>query len=502
MAGSRTPHLTRLVQALEMRWRRMQLTRLAVDALSLSLGVSLVALLIRAGFGLRFPIPPFMALVNGSALAAALLLTALMRRDPLRFLIDADRAHRLKSLLVSAYEFDRAVHPSSSEDGPRTTFERIVAARAERASPEVDPRVVYPARTPPRIAVFAVLVVAVGTILLLEATGWFNRPSPEYAGAAILVEDVGRRLASRAGHDEELQELADELTRLAEQMQRNQIDADEARRRINHLEDRIEEHIRNLDRSPPRSHDEDTRIASDAEPSIRAALTAGMSPGEVSELFARMRSEGRTLADIIDALEDATPDRAPDATLGFDEDQVRELMDEMSRPPPADESETDLVDDLENSRRVIEQAGAGLADLSEGDERRTGEARGGDSPTTGGDATDDASEAAGAGGGAGGHAGTGDPEASQDGELRRIEGGRVLRELHGIVTEGSIMDFIIRELPGEATSLLTEDDRHVAIERVVEAAVGREEPPAELRRMVRNYFLRLTMTDRGAADEQ
>ena len=503
MRDDRTPKLTRLIHALEMRWRRIRLVGVATDALSISLSVSLVALLIRAGFDLRFPVRTFLVLTNGSALVAATLVTAFMRRSHARFLIDADRTHRLKSLLVSAYEFGRRVQlPTSPRNEQRSTFERIVIARAERTSPDIDPRVVYPARTPPRIVMLATLIVAVGTMFLLDASGLFNRPTPAYTAAGLLLEDVGRRLASRADRDDELQELADELSRLGEQMRRNQIAAEEARRRISNLEERIETHIRNLDRPPPLAHDGDSRIPPDAEASIRGALTAGMSQGEVRELFARMRSEGRTLADVIDALDEAVADRAPDATLGLDDEQYRKLLDELSRPPPADDAETDLVDDLNESRRVVEQAGAGLADLSEGDEHAAGEAgRGSDSPATGGDPSDEGSSDVGAGGG-GGRAGTAEAEADRRGDFTRIEEARILRELHGIVTEGSIMDFIIRELPSEATSLLTEEDRAVAFERVVEAAVRRDEPPAELRRMVRNYFLRLTLADRGAGDEQ
>ena len=77
------------------------------------------------------------------------------------------------------------------------------------------------------------------------------------------------------------------------------------------------------------------------------------------------------------------------------------------------------------------------------------------------------------------------------------------REIRGTVTDETIMDIITRDLPSEATSEMTEQEREIEFQRVVEEAVGREDTPPDLQRLVRNYFLRVTMaSDEGATDEQ
>jgi len=184
-------------------------------------------------------------------------------------------------------------------------------------------------------------------------------------------------------------------------------------------------------------------------------------------------------------------------------------MDQLNRPPPESDVESDIVNDLEESQRVLQQMGSGLAELSEGEDLETGSAgenqrgvgRGG-SPEpgdeTGSDDADDGSESGGQQGG------TMAVEDSATDDFRPAEQtSPVFREIEGIVTDNTIMDIIIRELPSEATSELTEQERDVVFERVIEEAVNREQTPPELQRLVRNYFLRLTFANtEGADDEQ
>jgi hypothetical protein len=519
----RTPNLADLSHALEMRWRIVRLADVAVTALAVSLGASMIGLLARIVFDLSFPIFRLLLVVNGAALVASIIVVAVRRRETAGFFIDADRAYGLKSLLVSGYEYSQPTETADagnageptgrreSRDPQREAFERVVIDAAERKTEEIDPRHVYPARTPPHIGIVAALVVALGILLILQGSGWFDRPTPPYLEEALLLEDAGRRLAERAEDNEELQQLADEIRRLGEQVQRDAMPADEARRRIDQLNERIEEQIRNLERMPPTEYNEDADVPPETEDTIRRALRSGMSEGEVTEFFTRMRSEGNTVPDVVEALEEATPDRAPDTNLGLSDEEIQRLMDQINRPPPAEDAESDLTNRLEESQQALQQMGSGLAELTEGEEQQSGSAeesgvgvgggREGESPSEEGEPETEESEGQESAGQQGGTMAVQDQAGDdfQPGD----DTSPVFREIEGVVTENTIMDVIIRELPSEATSELTEHERDVIFERVIEEAVNREETPPELRQLVRNYFLRLTMRDReGAADEQ
>ncbi|MFW5688006.1 MAG: hypothetical protein ACOC1U_00420, partial [Spirochaetota bacterium] len=300
MMRDRTPRLTELSHSLEMRWRFLLLADALFTALAVTLGASLGALLVRVAGDLSFSILRLLLVLNGSAMVVAILIVALRRRDQSRFFIDADRAYGFRSLLVSGYEFgrrgpdDRHDESRRPQSADRDAFERLVVERAEERSGDVNPRTVYPSRTPKSIGAVAALVVALGIFLTLQASGWFERPVPPYAEEAIMLEDAGRRLAERAESNDELRELAEEMRRLGRQVQRNELPPDEARRRIDRLNERVEEQLDDLARIPPIEHNEDAQIPPETENTIRQALRSGMSDGEVLEFFTRMRSQGNS----------------------------------------------------------------------------------------------------------------------------------------------------------------------------------------------------------------
>lgn len=493
-----------LTRRLELRWRTLLLAEAAVSALALGLTLSLLVLaldiVLRTGTALGM----VLLAVNGSCLAAALVVAGLRRREPVLFLVDADKAYGLKSLLASAYSFAERERAGSSE--LERGFRRLVINRGATAARDVNAREVYPAQTPRRSGLLAGLAVALGVLLVLNASGWFDRPAPPYLEEAFALEDAGRRLAERAGDNRELQELAEELMRLGEDAQQGGLNPDEVRRRIEELSDRVESQVGNLGRTPPLSFDEEAQVPPEAAESIRSALESGMTGGEVAELFTRMRSEGNTVPDMIQALEEASPDRAPDSNLAVDQDEVRELLDQLNTAPPEpDEVESDIVNELTESQQVLQQMGSGLAELTEG-------------------ADDQAGSAAESGIGAGGQGEVPESAPPQDGSGQDALGGElggtrevddtfdddfarpeetspILREIQGVVTDNTILDILIRELPAEATSELTEEDRDVLYDRIVEEAVNREQTPAELQQLVRNYFLRLTLAHEEGRNE-
>ncbi|MFW5688931.1 MAG: hypothetical protein ACOC1U_05090, partial [Spirochaetota bacterium] len=182
-----------------------------------------------------------------------------------------------------------------------------------------------------------------------------------------------------------------------------------------------------------------------------------------------------------------------------------------SRPESAGGDDSYVRNPLEQSRQALQEMGAGRRQLSQGDtsEQGTpGESDSGGTRATGGSGDSrpqgSQSDESGEQESSGQEGGTLEVEDQMSDDFTRSRAASpVMREIEGVVTDDTIMDIIIRELPSEATSALTEQELDVVFERVVEEAVGREETPPELQQLVRNYFLRLTRANReGAADEQ
>ncbi len=497
---SRTPNLDDLAQLLEFRWRLRFLVETGVNALTIALAASILLLLAGSLFAIDLPITFLMLGLAALSVIVALVVAGFRRRDPIRFLMDADRHYGLKSLLASGFSFgSQAEHPS--ELGAE--FREIVLSRAESHTDEIEPREVYPWITPRRTGLLTALTVGLGVLLVLNASGWFERPVPPYIEEALLLEDLGERLADRAAEDEALADLANQLLQLGRDAREGDLDPEQARPRIDDLSDRIEEQISNLERTPPLATDEDAQIPPEAAESIRSALQSGMGESEIEDLYLRMRSEGNTVPEIVEALEEASPDMAPNANFDVDEERVQELLDQLNAAPPEPSNERpDVTEELAESQQALQQLGSGL-EFTEGPDDEIGAAEGDTSPFGRGDES----------GGEPSSEGGGDGEAGSQGGDRAVDdtfgddfarpeaGSRVFRELQGIVTENTVLDILIRELPAEATSELEEEERAVIFDQVIEEAVNREQTPPELQRLVRNYFLRLTLANEEGTDE-
>ncbi len=265
--------------------------------------------------------------------------------------------------------------------------------------------------------------------------------------------------------------------------------------------------MRDLERLGEFVTNQDVEIPPEAEDTIRSALRSGMTEGEVLDFFMSMRSTGDTLPDTLRALEDAMPDRPPDTHLGLDDERVRELLNQLNQLP-RNQVPSDLADELQSAQRSLQQAGVELQELTEGEQGDIGESDASGSGARSepedpdqlpGDGQDTSGE------GNSGQQGGETPVAdAMDDTFARIEEANpVFRQIEGVVGEGTIRDVIIRELPSEAISRMTEMEREIAFERVIEEAVGRENTPPELQHLVRNYFLRITLgKDQGEQDEQ
>ncbi|MEE8441097.1 MAG: hypothetical protein V3S41_05190 [Spirochaetia bacterium] len=498
------PNLQQLARSLELRWRVRIFAEHLATTFTVSAALSLAFALADVLSAPALPVGRALLIVNGAAIVVALVLSALRYRTPQQLLSDADRVYRTKELLSSAVEFaeDRSGRGNATE----REFRAMVARKGEELSASIDPATVYTLTIPRRATVAVAFMVALGVLLLLNASGWFARPTVELSREGLLLEDAGRRLAERSGSDE-LTELADEIRRLGERLRNGELDPEEARRRIDQLGEKVEEQVRNLERLGEFVTNQDIEIPPETEDTIRSALRSGMTEGEVLDFFLSMRSTGETLPDTLRALEDAMPDRPTDAKLGLDDERVLELLNRLKQLPE-NQVPSDLADELENVRQSLQQAGGEVQELTEGEEDEFGEV--GESGARVRIGPQDPDQLPGDGQDAGGEGNMGQQggttavaDAMDDTFARIEEANPVFRQIEGVVGEGTIRDVIIRELPSEAISRMTETEREVAFERVIEEAVGRENTPPDLQQLVRNYFLRITLgKDQGEQDEQ
>lgn len=504
MTGTNDSQLDALVRGLDLRSRVPALFRVGARVLTVALAAALALTVADIALFLELPLVQLVALIVGAGLVTTLLIVAIRPARPTRLLIEADRAYNTHSLLVSGYQF---ADDSQTTGEDEAAFRRTVVERANAFVANVDPAVVYPLRVPRQSGSAAALAVALLIAVVLNVSGWFDRPVAPMAEQGLELEDAGRRLAERAADNEVLQDLARQMQDLGDRLAQNQIDPDQARERIEELSGEIEEQIRSIERTRPFERNDEAVVPPESEETIRRALQRGMGQEEVRDFFTRMRSEGNTVPDMVEALEEATPDRAPDTNLGLEEEQVQELMDQLNRPPPAEDAESDIVNELEESRRIVQQTGEGLAEVTEGEDGPIGQ-RGESGVSAGGDTEQEEEPPAQDGeqsdsGAAGQQGGDMAVEDATGDDFQRVEDASpVFRELDGIVTENTMLDVIIRELPSEATSELSEQERDAAFEQVIEEAISREETPLELQRLVRNYFLRVTRVAEEEQNEQ
>lgn len=492
--ASDTPNLETLTRALEGRWRVRTLLGYSGTALLVSTAVSLAVALAAVVFRLPIPIGRIIGLLNGAAAVAALIRTGIERRTAQHLLADADRVYHTREVLSSAEEFSRT--PGGNESPSETAFRRLVVVRAEELSPRIDPATVYPIAAPRTFAPVGAMIVALAVLLVLNASDLFARPSADLADQGLLLEQTGRRLAEQS-ENEDLQRLADEIRRLGERLRDGTIDAGEARQRIDKLAERVEEQVRNLERLGELATNQKMDIPPETEDALRSALRSGMTEGEVLDFFMSMRAEGDTLPDTLRALEEATPDRPPDANLNLDDERIRKLLDQLNLSSDSGSS-TDVAQELDSARRNLQQAGIDVQKLSEGTDEELGQSGESGAPVQPG--ADDQKPDPGSDGEPGGQAGSGQqggetPVAdTMNDAFTGIDGSNpIFRQIEGIVGDGTIRDVIVRELPSDAISRLSDAEREVAFERVIEEAVQRENPPPELQQLIRNYFLRITL---------
>ena len=144
------PRLRELVRALDTRWRTTQMLKSTVDALAISLALSVVGTLLAGLVEWPLSLARLLVIVNGTALVVGLVVAAVRRPSPIPRLLEADRAYGYRELLASGFEFSQPTNRPITDD--ENALRATVVRKAEDAALAVDPATVYPVKPPRRIA--------------------------------------------------------------------------------------------------------------------------------------------------------------------------------------------------------------------------------------------------------------------------------------------------------------------------------------------------------------
>lgn len=503
--------LLAVARRIDLRRRITVFLEMVVQLLALSLAASVVVLLVALSF--TVPIAPYrlILVINLIPLIVALVRAAFVPYKPQHVLLAADHAYSLHETLSAAYEFlsQTGASPNREEAATagsqtRDAFARRVIGRAAEIASQVDPVAVVRLQSPKFTTATVSLAIGLFALAMFDLSGLFARQQPPMIQQGLFLAEEARRFAQQTD-DERVRELAQQMEELGEALSREQLDPESARDRLAELGREIEEQLRNLDRNHPFENPEDAAAPPETEDTVRRALRQGMSEGDVMEFFTRMSGRGETMPDIVEALENATSQTPPDANFPVDEEALQELLSRLSRPAP-EEAQAPSQEQLERMDQIVQQSASGLSELTEGQESDiTGEGGGVTVQQSPESTPSESPPSPDAGGspGEGQSAGTTPTEDEFETEFRRPADTPTLRELRGEVTRNQVMDVIIRDLPSEAVSSLSESERIAQFESVVENAIPREATPTELRDVVKSYFLRITVRateEEGEAD--
>lgn len=483
-----------LARGIDLRRRVSHFLSSVVLLLMFSLAASIVLQLATVAFSLRLAHYRIIVVLNLIPVIVALVMAAFRRYEPQRALLAADRVYSLRETLSAAFEFLDA----QSEQEPTRAFMDAVIERAAATAPKLSATAIVPLSAPRHTAAVATLAIVVLALASAEFAGFFDRDEPAMVQQGLLLRQEARRFVNESDNGV-VRELAQQMEELGKALSREELSPQEAGDRLAELGREIEEQVRNLDRDHPFENPDDAVVPPETEDTVRRALQRGMSGTDVMEFFARGHGRGDTMPDMVDALKEAVSDTSPDTNLPIDQEMLDQLISSITEQP-ASEAESGPADDLEQMDQILQQSASGLSELTEGDDSREAGDGGGMSIQRNPQPPSDADSGSDSGGnsGEGQSGGTTPTDDTFDDAFARPGDTPTLRELRGEVTRSEIMDIIIRDVPSEAISNLSEEEAITQFESVIERALPREATPTELRDVVKSYFLRITMR---AADE-
>lgn len=483
-----------LARRIDLRQRVSSFLGRVVLLLVFSLAASIVLQVVTLTFSLRLPHYRIIAVVNVIPVIVALVSAAFRPYDPQRALLAADRTYSLSETLSASFEF----LDTQTDQAMTRAFMDTVIARAAAMVRELSPKAIVRITAPRHTAIVVTLAIVFLALASAEFSGYFDREEPAMVQQGLFLTQEARRFTDESDN-ETVRELAQQMEELGEALSREELAPQEAREELAELGRKIEEQVRNLDREHPFENRDDAVVPPETEDTVRSALQRGMSGTDVMEFFARGHGRGDTMPEMVEALDEAMSEAPPDTNLPIDEEMLDQIMSRITeqRPP---EAESSPANDLEQMDQIVGQSASGLSELTEGPEDQGAGEGGGMSIQRNPQPPSDAETGTDSGGnsGEGQTGGTSPTDDTFNDPFTRPGETPTLRELRGEVTRSEVMDIIIRDIPSEAISTLSEEEAITQFESVVESALPREATPTELRDVVKSYFLRITMR---AADE-
>jgi len=483
--------LTEKAREWERRRRALHGLSLLVNGLAVCLSAGIIAAFLAQI--LPLPVHPGIITAGLVAVCAAVcgVLGALRRSGARRSLLAADRRLALKERLSSAYEL-----MGSEEENP---FAELLIADAVSHARDIRARDVYPFRPPRKWKFLPPLIALLAVVLLVD----FGLPDlTARPGAAVVeqgqkLEDLGRRLAARARRDflPETLRLAEEIERLANDLQRSELDRDEAADRLSNLADQAGDQSREMQQQLGRNGaDGGSSSGSRRSAPLAGAPGAGSEAGEgeADQTYGPTDQPGGSPGG------QSPPGQGPPA-----EQSGRSSGD--TRSPDGSRRDIEGLEEAEEALRdsVQELAAAEPQNDSSGEETEQPESPDeapmmlaeGEKPQS--DGSD--GPAPGEPGRRGGEPGT---EAARD-ETQEPDGysgdsEEPITELDAPPSDGDALEGLIRALPPEARPDRPLEDFRQEYGAQLEETIAREEVPLNFKRYIRDYFIVIGILEEGS----
>ena len=475
----------------EKRRRILSAWSLVVNGLFLVLPLcSLIALLTQL-FSLPFQPALWSLFLIPAVMLICSLLGLIRKKDYAVSLLTADRRLGLKERLSTAYELLK-----TKKNSP---FSGLLVSDAVRHIEKVKPRDVYPATAPKKLKYLPIFGIILAVLLLVD---FGLTPSP--TGAAWgdqdleiqgrKLEELGKRLAARARRDflPETLNLAQEMERLGNDLQRGKLDRDEAIDRLSDLAGKAEQQSRELQRKlnsrQGGSGAFDQNIPNlpltRAEPGTDTGGKAVGSYDTGQEEESGGGAGGPESEDPEWNVENGLDDGSGYKRPGVDEEAQRQQKE---------------LDSLNEAGKGLRNS-AGALVFDEGREGSDSEKIGSSEQITEGEGDGtDLSEQSGAGQGR--QNSPGDP-GTQAAEDEKSGDGRYTgkseeepSELQGLEQDREKLKGLIRALPLAADPEKTPDVRVHEYSRQLEDSILKEEVPLNYRSYIRDYFIRIGMME-------
>jgi hypothetical protein len=429
---------------------------------------------------------------------------------PDEILIAADRRLGLKERLSTAYE----VLESKNRAASHSPFAPLVLEDAAAHTSGMKSSQLHPGKMSRRLKYLPLLLAAV-LVLSLFNFGFSLRAfgsvaDPEVSEVGKEIEQYGKRLAARAEREglPETQDLAERMKRLGEDLQTQRLGREETVERIQRLSERASQQAQNLGnrRTPDRTEqqeeepeeeeeEEEEQQQDGSQGSPQTQMVPGGSP----------QGDGDGTGDSAMSLGPGSgePEESQETSPGGPPDEMQPGDQEGEAPaePTPDQTDSQEQDNLGAASQMLSDAAGSLGEDFEDGEEVAAAAPAPAPPEEGEEEerqteetqpAEDEAEAEGkvATSGRPGEQAVED-ERGESSAPTSPQGTGPISQLTGEQDKGEVLRIFVRSLPTGAGSGVPEGDIILEYQKQMEEVVRKEEIPSSVEEYVRDYFLRI-----------